>query len=322
MVSYYHILLLTRTMLDALPDSTGDIRCSAERASGHRGRWIFIFQAMVLFLTVFPLRAQDQCTQSSAQGTSNAPQGSAPNLEELAKEEKNPLSDLTQVQLGNNFDFGGDKENSLQYTMTLQPTIPIKLNKSWYLVTRANFSVSSMPESDSGKGRITGSSDLDAEFYFSPQKTTRFIWGFGPALGIPTASDASLGTGKWTLGPAFAIVKQTGHWTYGVDTYHLWSFAGDKNRGKVSSTFIQPVLDYTWGHGWTVGVDVEATYDSMALSGDRWTVPVQPSISKVMNLLKQPVSFSLGVIPYAVAPAGSPSMAINLTITALFPSTR
>ena len=290
-----------------------------EKVSGYRCRWIFVLEAMALLLTVVPLRAQDPLTQNSAQGTNNPQQGSAPNDEELAKDVKNPFADLIQVQIGNDFGFGGDTGNRLQYAMTLQPIIPIKINDSWDLVTRTNFSVSSIPESDSGSSRITGASDLTTEFYFSPEKKTPFIWGFGPVLEIPTASDVALGSGKWALGPAFGIIKQTEHWTYGGVAYHVWSFAGDKNRDKVSSTYLQPVLYYSWGDGWTVGVDVESTYDSMAPNGNRWTVPVQPSISKVTNWGRQSVSLSLGVVAYAVAPAGSPMAAINLTIAPLFP---
>jgi hypothetical protein len=198
--------------------------------------WIFVFQVMALLLSVVPLRAQDQSTQSSAQGTSKDQQGGAPNDEELAREERNPMADLLQVQVGNDFGFGGDTGSRLQYELTLQPIIPIKINNSWNLITRSNFSVSSIPESDSGTGRITGASDLTTEFYFSPDKQTPFIWGFGPVLGIPTASVTSLGTGKWTIGPAITIIKQTKHWTYGVLAYHVWSFAGGKNRPNVSST--------------------------------------------------------------------------------------
>lgn len=77
------------------------------------------------------------------------------------------------------------------------PIIPIKLNNNWNLITRTNFSVSSTP--DSGTGRITGASDLTTEFYFSPEKTNRFIWGLGPVLGIPTASDVSLGPASGLL---------------------------------------------------------------------------------------------------------------------------
>jgi hypothetical protein len=178
-----------------------------------------------------------------------------------------------------------------------------------------------VPEFDSDAGRITGSSDLSTEFYFSPDKSTPFIWGFGPALALPTASEPSLGTGKWSLGPGFAVIKQTEHWTYGVVANHVWSFAGNQNRENVSSTFIQPALYYSWGDGWTVGVDTETTFDSMAPHGEKWTVPVQVAISRVTNFLGRSVSLSFGIIPYAVAPAGFPAVAINFTVTPLFPKT-
>jgi len=284
-----------------------------------RTRRVLVACCFVLLLQVVPLRAQDRSTQSNAQGASNNQQASPPSNAELAKEEKNPFANLFQVQIENDFGFGGDTGDRLQYEMTLRPVIPININNSWNLITRSTFSVSSMPESDSGAGRITGASDLATEFYFSPDKANPFFWGFGPVLGIPTASDISLGTGKWTLGPGFAVIKQTEHWQYGVLVNHVWSFAGDKNRGNVSSTFIQPGLYYTWGNGWTLGLDAESTYDSMAAPGERWTVPVQASITRVTNLPRLPISLSLGVIPYAVAPAGSPSISVNFTIALLFP---
>jgi len=48
-------------------------------------------------------------------------------------------------------------------------------------------------------------------------------------------------------------------------------------------------------------------------------VPLQISISKETNFGKRPVNLSFGVVPYAVAPSGSPSVGLNFTITPLFP---
>ena len=284
-----------------------------------RSRWIFTLPMMALLLPAVSLRAQNQSSQGHAQGTGNDQHGNDPNDEELAKEVQNPLADLIQVQVGNDFGFGGGTGNRLQYLMTLQPVIPIKLSNDWNLITRSTFNAVSMPDFDSETARITGASDLAMEFYFSPHQSTSVVWGFGPALAVPTASEPSLGTGKWSLGPGFAVIKQTEHWTYGLVANHVWSFAGNQNRENVSSTFIQPALYYTWGSGWTLGVDTETTYDSLAPRGEKWTVPVQIAISKVTNFLGRPVNFSLGIIPYAVAPPGSPSVAINFTVTPLFP---
>lgn len=71
------------------------------------------------------------------------------------------------------------------------------------------------------------------------------MWGFGPVLGIPTASDVSVGTGKCTLELGFAMIKQTEHWQYGALVNHVWLFGGDKNRANVRSTCLQPGLYYT-----------------------------------------------------------------------------
>jgi hypothetical protein len=58
-------------------------------------------------------------------------------------------------------------------------------------------------------------------FFVSPAKTVPFIWGVGPALLIPTATDDLLGSGKFGLGPTVVVLKQNGGWTYGALVNHL-----------------------------------------------------------------------------------------------------
>ena len=119
-----------------------------------RSRWIFTLPMMALLLPAVSLRAQNQSSQGHAQGTGNDQHGNDPNDEELAKEVQNPLADLIQVQVGNDFGFGGGTGNRLQYLMTLQPVIPIKLSNDWNLITRSTFNVVSMPDFDSETARI------------------------------------------------------------------------------------------------------------------------------------------------------------------------
>ena len=195
------------------------VSCSSHRngllpkVGGCRSRWILVLQLMALLLPVVPLRAQSRQRKGVYRGPATTQQASAADAEELAKEAKNPFADLIQVQVGNDFGFGGDTGSRLQYDMTVQPIIPIKINDSWNLITRSNFSVISMPDSDSGMGRITGASDLLTEFYFSPDKQTPFIWGFGPALGIPTASEflSELASGRSDLHSPLSSRPSTGN---------------------------------------------------------------------------------------------------------------
>ena len=208
----------------------------------------------------------------------------------------------------------------LLYTMRLQPVLPFKINGGWNLITRSMFTVVSVPDSIRSSGRTGGTGDSEIQFYLSPDKASPFIWGVGPVLGIPTASDSLLRTGKWKLGPGFAIIRQTEHWTYGVLANQSWSFAGDKNRASVSVALIHLSLSYTWVSGWTIGLDSETTYDSKSSSGE-WTVPVQLSVSKIASLGSLPIDLSFAVVPYAIAPSGSPSVGLNFTITPLFART-
>jgi hypothetical protein len=240
---------------------------------------------------------------------------------DLAREVRNPFAAEIQVQLSDEFALGAAGGNGLLYTFTLQPIIPFRLTDNWSLITQSVWPVSSIPGS-SGSGRTAGTGDSNIQFYFSPNRAKPFIWGFGPVLGIPTASNSLLGSGKWTLGPGFAIIRQTEHWTYGMLVNQFWSFAGGKNRDSVSLTFIQPSLSFTWKSGWALTLDSESTYDAKASAGDKWTVPLEISVSKVTSFGKRPVNLSFAVIPYAVAPSASPSVGICFTLTPLFPKKR
>ena len=278
---------------------------------------MLVAAAACLALAV-PANGQNSTPQGATQSPAGAPVSPAQTEEHLAEEVRNPLADLTQVQFSNDFDFGAAGGNGFLYTFMLQPIVPFKITDDWNLITRSAFTVASIPDSE-GSGRTAATGDSNIQFYFSPNRPRPFIWGFGPVLGIPTASNSLLGSGKWTLGPGFGIVRQTEDWTYGVLVNQFWSFAGGKNRDSVSLTLLHPVLSYTWKSGWSLGLDSESIYDAKASSGDRWTVPLQISISKETNFGKRPVNLSFGVIPQTVAPAGSPSVGLNFTITPLFP---
>ena len=265
-----------------------------------------------------PANGQNSTPQDATQSRAKVPVSPAETEGQLAEEVRNPLADLTQVQFSNDFDFGAAGGNGFLFTFTLQPIIPFKITDNWTLITRSAFTVASVPDSE-GSGRTTGTGDSNIQFYFSPNRARPFSWGFGPVLGIPTASNSLLGKGKWTLGPGFAIVRQTEVWTYGALVNQFWSFAGGKNRDSVNVTLVHPVLFYTWNSGWALGLDSESTYDAKASSADRWTVPVQISISKETSFGKHPVNLSFGVVPYALAPSGAPSVGVNFTFTPLFP---
>ena len=112
-------------------------------------------------------------------------------------------------------------------------------------------------------------------------------------------------------------LKQEGPWTYGILANQIWSFAGQDDRENVSSTFLEPFLSYTTHDAWTFSLDTESTYNWEARD---WAVPINVTISKLVRIDKQAVSFGIGTRYWAASPDGGPDgFGIRAFATLLFP---
>jgi hypothetical protein len=138
---------------------------------------------------------------------------------------------------------------------------------------------------------------------------------------LPTGnSDPLLGTGKWGLGPTAVGLFVKGGWTYGALTNHIWDVAGKSNRADVSATLVQPFIAYTNPNAVTVALESEAIYDWVT---DRWSVPINATISKLTTIGQQNVSFEVGLRYWADNPAGAPDpddLGYRFNVTFLFPN--
>jgi hypothetical protein len=154
--------------------------------------------------------------------------------------------------------------------------------------------------------------------FFSPVKPTErgWIWGAGPVLQIPTATDDLLGEEKWGAGPTAVILKQQGPWTYGVLANHIWSFAGTDSRADVNRTFLQPFVSYTTKTFTTFGANTESAYD---WEGEQWSVPLNASVQQLLKVGKQIIALQLGGRYYAEGPSGGPDWGLRFQVTFLFP---
>ncbi len=57
------------------------------------------------------------------------------------------------------------------------------------------------PYPNRNSGGAYGLGDMNPSFFLSPRKPEKLIWGVGPALVLPTATNDILGQGKLSLGP-------------------------------------------------------------------------------------------------------------------------
>lgn len=101
-------------------------------------------------------------------------------------------------------------------------------------------------------GAATGISDLLTGFWFSKKGEHHGKHHFAPGLAaqFPTASDATLGSGKWSLGPSFDYEYESGSWFAGAIALQIWSVGGDPDRADVSMLMIKPFVFFSLAKNW------------------------------------------------------------------------
>lgn len=214
---------------------------------------------------------------------------------ELAQELTNPLADLVSLPIQMNFDNDiGVNDQGSKVTTNIQPVIPFGINKDWNLITRTIIPVVNQDDIFPGSGSQFGLGDINMSLFFSPKNATSsgYIWGVGPVFLLPTATDSMIGSEKWGAGPNAVIIKISGPWTVGGLANHVWSFAGDDDRNNISNTFLQPFASYTWPNSWTASLQSESTYNWKT---EKWAIPVNLGVSKLVRIGKLPVSLQAGV---------------------------
>jgi hypothetical protein len=238
---------------------------------------------------------------------------------------QNPVGSLISVPLKNSLDFGAP--NGSVYFLNIQPVIPVTVG-DWNLINRAIIPIidvpgfiegtPEIPQGAQGEGAF-GLGDINYTVFFSPAKPGKLIWGVGPSVGMNTASDDQLGTGKWTAGPSVVLLTQPKPWTLGILARQLWSFAGDDDRSTVSQFLVEPFVNYNLDKGWYLISDMIITANWHADSSQRWTIPLGGGVGKLFEIGKQPINCRLEAYYNIERPDNAPHWSTSFTIQFLFP---
>ena len=257
---------------------------------------------------------------SAQSGTGAAPAGQPPASEssasDLAKQTQNPIASLISVPFESNSDFGIGERKATGELLNFQPVVPFPISSSTNIVLRVIMPLSSQPAPD-GSTRYSGLDDTLATVFFAPSKAGRIIWGVGPALLLPTATNQTLGTEKFSLGPSVVVLTQPGKWTFGMLGNQLWSASGANDRPSVNAMYLQPFTHYNLGKGLSIGASMETTANWKA--NEVWSAPLLFNVSKVTMLGKRPVKLAMAAGPYVARPTGAPSWRFRLAATFLYP---
>lgn len=239
---------------------------------------------------------------------------------------QNPVGALISVPLKTAVDFGAPNGSAL--IINLQPVIPVTVGKL-NLINRIilpfisvpagiNGGIPELPAGAPGDG-ATGLGDTNYSLFLSPAETRGAIWGLGPSISLPTATDDQLGTGKWSAGPTGVVLVQPTGWTLGALARQLWSFAGDSSRVDVSQFLLQPFANFNLKNGWYLLTDMVLTANWDAPEGQRWTIPLGGGAGKLLKIGKQPVNVRAEAYYNVERPVIAPEWLASFTIQLLFP---
>lgn len=250
---------------------------------------------------------------------------SADAAEDLRAKTQNPVGSLISVPFENNVDFGAP--NGTAYVLNFQPVVPVTVGR-WNLINRPILPIAyvpgfiggvpGLPSGSEGDGAF-GLGDLNYSLFVSPAEAGKVIWGLGPSITFPTATDDQLGSGKWSTGATAVILSQPKPWSIGLLVRQLWSFAGDDDRDDVNQFLMQPFVNYNFDGGWFLFSDPTITANWKAASSQKWTVPLGGGVGRLFNIGKQPINMRGGVFGNVVRPDFAPKWALKVTVQLLFP---
>jgi hypothetical protein len=267
--------------------------------------------------------AQSAQLQQKAPGSAGQGQVGA-STEELQKAVQNPVANLISVPFQNNIDFGNGPYDRTRNTLNIQPVVPFKLSESVMLITRTIFPVIIQPDLDTPNRGAFGLGDTNPTFFFSPAKPGKLIWGIGPSFVLPTATDRTLGSGKWSAGPSVVALAQPGKWTVGALVNNVWSFAGQKSRPAVNAMTLQYFVNHNFSGGWYFTSSPILGANWRAADGDKWLVPFGAGFGRVTRIGAAPVNWQVSAYANVGRPdtLPSPRWQLRLQLALLYPEKR
>lgn len=228
---------------------------------------------------------------------------------------QNPVASVISVPFQNNTFYAVGPYERTANVLVIQPVLPFRLNDSVNLITRWVTPIINLPQTAPQISSHAGLGNLQPEFYFSPSHAGKVIWGAGPKLYLPTATDKALGVNKWGGGPALAGVTFHGPWVGGALANNVWAGSGNESVNQLT---LNPFVDFNMKKGWYL-VSAPVITADWHVDHDRWTVPLGLGIGRVFRLGSQHVNARVQFLNNVVRPSFAPSWQFQSQLQLMFP---
>lgn len=244
-------------------------------------------------------------------------------LGDAASNATNPLAFVTKFQVQPNYSFKEDGANQINLTMRiLQPskTIGLPFIKSKdpskvYTIYRLEAPIISQTFPENPSFDATGISDiilLNAVAF----KQKWGIVGVGSGLIIPTASEAQIGSGKWSAGLTGVYLNtKTKGIQFGALAQQFFSFAGESDRADQNFMLFQPIFNKILSKGLFLQFSPIMNFN---WENDQYNVPLSLVIGKAFA---KNLTMSFGP-EYVVSGPNQGDFTLRLNINTMFLPTR
>ena len=232
-------------------------------------------------------------------GSATAQQADTVDVDEVGRKLANPLSDVWNLVFQNNTTGNqGDLVTGTKVSNVLnfQPVLPIPIGKL-NLTTRpvipfATQPVLDMSDPSGTSGSETGLGDIVVLSLIGPA-STGFVWGVGPSVILPTATNDALGLGEWQLGPAVLLLLTSPEIILGTLAQQWWSVGVDPGGSNTSILNLQYFILKPLPGGWQIGTTPNVIINWNASSGEKLTFPIGLGAFKMVTFGRQLTQWAL-----------------------------
>jgi hypothetical protein len=169
-----------------------------------------------------------------------------------------------------------------------------------------------------GAVKTAGIADLLHASFFTPKTDGNVVWGVGPIISLPTATDPALGSEKWTAGPAVRFAYRTQTWNLGFVAGQRWSFAGTGARKDVNQLMLRGAIRRELPNNWYF-VSAPLITANWGRPGQDWLVPVGGGIGRTFSIGDFPWAWSVQGYYNAIKADPDPDWIVRFAIISAIP---